>query len=162
MKIKLYKDYRRPPLVTEVSDEECAIWEEKDYQRRLAAAKDPSSVRRRTTQQILDEEVNRPTFNNDQKERRRHESWEECVAHGHNPACKNNVEDMVFNTDADEDLHHAISKLTPKQQDMVKKVYWENCKQVDIARAEGVSEAAIAQRMATTHARLKKFWAEKK
>ena len=60
------------------------------------------------------------------------------------------------------DLHRAISRLKPKQRDLIKKVFWEDIKQVEIAKAQGVSESAIAQRMAVIYARLKKFLTEEK
>ena len=60
------------------------------------------------------------------------------------------------------DLHRAISRLRPKQRDLIKKVFWDDIKQVEAARAEGVSEAAIAQRMVVIYKRLKKFLTEEK
>ena len=60
------------------------------------------------------------------------------------------------------DLHRAVSRLKPKQRALIRKVFWEDVRQVEIARAEGVSESAIAQRMAVIYARLKNFMGEEK
>ena len=74
MKIKVYYEDRRHPMIVEVPDADCDIWVETDYQQRLSAAEDKSSVDRRTPQQIMDEECNRPTYNSHQRETRRHVS----------------------------------------------------------------------------------------
>lgn len=74
MKITVYYEDNRDRTTIEVPDEDCEIWVENDYQRRLAEAEDKSSVVRRTPQQIMDEDCNRPTYNNQHAETRRHVS----------------------------------------------------------------------------------------
>ena len=56
-----------------------------------------------------------------------------------------------------EELYRAIEQLEPKQQELLKKVFWEGIKQVDIAKSEGVGKTAIENRMTRIYARLKKL-----
>lgn len=76
MKITVYYEDKNHPTTIDVPDEDCEIWIEDDYQRRLSAAEDKSSVNRRTAQEIMDEDYNKPTFNSHQKETRRHVSMD--------------------------------------------------------------------------------------
>lgn len=50
-------------MIPDVPGTGCEIWIEEDYRRRISAARDKSSVTRRTTQEIMDEDYNKPTFN---------------------------------------------------------------------------------------------------
>lgn len=54
-------------------------------------------------------------------------------------------------------LFRALDRLSPAQRDLVLKVYFENVRIVDIARAEGVSEAAVRNRLKKIYAKLKKI-----
>ena len=54
------------------------------------------------------------------------------------------------------ELRDAIAKLKPEQQELLKKVFWEGIKQVDIAKSEGVDDSAISWRLARIYKRLKK------
>ena len=161
MLIKSYCEDKNHPIIFDVSDKDCEIMVEEDYQRRLAAAEDKSSITRRTAQEIMDEDFNKPTYNNHQTETRRHVSLDALDPQSDTLAGPNDVESEVFKEDYS-DLHRAISSLKPKQRDLIKKVFWDDIKQVELAKAEGVSEAAIAQRMAVIYKRLKKFLTEEK
>ena len=161
MKITVYYEDKNHPTTINVPDEDCEIWIEDDYQRRLSTAEDKSSVSRRTAQEIMDEDYNKPTFNSHQKETRRHVSLDVLDPCGDTLVGSSNVEAAVCKEDYS-DLHRAISRLRPKQRDLIKKVFWDDIKQVEAARAEGVSEAAIAQRMVVIYKRLKKFLTEEK
>ena len=55
-----------------------------------------------------------------------------------------------------EKLHKAIKTLTPRQQEMVRLVYFDNLPQEDVARHLGVSKQAISNAMARIYATLKK------
>ena len=156
MKITVYYEDNRDRTTIEVPDEDCEIWVEEDYRRRLEAAEDKSAVTRRTPQEIMDEDFSKATFNSHQRETRRHISLEAYDIDGNLLAGTEDVETSLHDEDYEE-LYRAIEKMKPKQRELLKKVYWENIRQVDIARAEGVSESAIAQRMAVIYARLKKF-----
>lgn len=161
MKITVYYEDKNHPTILDVPDADCEIWIEDDYQRRLSAAEDKSSVTRRTAQEIMDEDYNKPTFNSNQRETRRHVSLDALDPLGDTLEGANDVESAVCEEDYS-DLHHAISRLKPKQRDLIKKVFWEDIKQVEIAKSQGVSESAIAQRMAVIYTRLKKFLTQEK
>ena len=74
MKITVYYEDKNHPLILDVPDNDCEIWIENDYRQRLSRAQDKASVTRRTAQEIMDEECNKPTFNSHQRETRRHVS----------------------------------------------------------------------------------------
>ena len=50
--------------ILEIPDDECEVMIDFDYNSRLAAAADKSSVERRTAQEIFDEVYNKPLYNN--------------------------------------------------------------------------------------------------
>ena len=58
-------DLSKPPMntVVEVPDEQCELMIEVDYQNRIAAAADKSSVTKRSIQEIFDEDFNRLYYN---------------------------------------------------------------------------------------------------
>ncbi len=159
MKITVYYEDKRHPTVLDVPDEDCEIWVETDYQKRLAAVEDKSSVARRTPQQIMDEECNKPTFNSHQRETRRHVSLDALdVDDNYIPGAEDVMPD--FSDEEYADLYDAIRKLKPQQQKLLKKVFWEEMKQIEIARSEGVYWTAIQNRLVRIYARLKKLLEE--
>ena len=54
-------------------------------------------------------------------------------------------------------LQRAILGLTSKQQILIERIYFKKEKSVDIAREDGVSKAAIHDRLRKIHDRLKKY-----
>lgn len=50
-------------VIIDISESDLEVMVEDDYQSRLAAAEDKSSVKRRTAQEIMDEEFNKPLYN---------------------------------------------------------------------------------------------------
>ena len=137
----------------DVPDDQCEIWVEDDYRRRLSEAEDNSTVEKRTVQQIMNEDFNNLTFNNNQTETRRHVSLDALEKLG-----MDFVGEQGVTIDGEEfaELRDAIAKLKPEQQELLKKVFWEGIKQVDIAKSEGVDDSAISWRLARIYKRLKK------
>lgn len=99
-------------------------------------------------------DMDRQEYNNDHKETRRHCSLDAF-----------NLDDALFPSDVDvlrdilkaedaERLHRAIAKLEPRQQKLIRQVFFEGRGYTDIARSEGLDESAV--RHATTRA-LKKL-----
>ena len=156
MKITVYYEDNRDRTVLEVPDEECEAWVETDYRQRLAAAEDKSSVKRRTPQQIMDEECNKPTYNNQQREARRHVSLDALDPLGDTIVGTEDVE-ADFEEDEYSDLRAAIAELLPEQQELVRKVFWESCSQADIAREMDIHWTSVEGRMRRIYARLKKY-----
>ena len=102
-------------------------------------------------------DLDRQEYNNDHAETRRHCSLEPF-----------NLDDALFPSDVDVErevlegldnkaLYAAIAKLQPQQQELVKRVYFRGEKIVTIAAEEGVSEAAIRNRLKKITASLKKL-----
>lgn len=150
MKITMYYEDKNHPTILEVPDEECTVMVETDYQQRLSVAADGDSVQRRTVQEIMDREINAPTYNRHRAAKRSHKSVRERIE-APDAAIPFGMRPEYI------DLYRAIEKLQPQQQELVKKIFWEGIKQVEIARSEGVEEAAVSRRMARIYARLKKI-----
>ena len=156
MKITVYYEDNRDRTVLEVPDEECEAWVETDYRQRLAAAEDKSSVKRRTPQQIMDEECNKPTYNNQQRETRRHVSLDALDPLGDTIVGTEDVE-ADFGEDEYSDLRAAIAGLLPEQQELLKKMFWEGCTQAEIGCEMGIHRTSVEGRMRRIYARLKKY-----
>ena len=99
-------------------------------------------------------DLDRQEYNNNHKETRRH-----CSLDAYN------LDDALFPSDVDvlrdilkaendKRLHNAIAKLEPRQQKLIRQVFFEGRGYTDIARAEGLDESAV--RHATTRALKKK------
>lgn len=157
MKIKLYYERKDQITILEVPDEECEIMVETDYQQRLSMAEDKFSVHKRTAQEIMDEELNKPTFNSHQKETRRHVSLEAYDPEGRNITDGLDTLATLIQEERFEELRKAIQHLQPQQKELVRRLFWEDEKQADIAREQGVSKAALTGRMKKIYAALKKF-----
>ena len=99
MKITVYYEDKTCATTLEVPDADCEIWVETDYQQRLAAAEDKAAVTRRTPQEIMDEECNKPTFNSHQRETRRHVSIDALDPQGDTLQGTADVETGLFDDD---------------------------------------------------------------
>ena len=103
-------------------------------------------------------DLDRQEYNINHKETRRHCSLE---AYNLDDALLPSDEDVERDVIADEDkkrLYKAIAALTPDQQELVHRVYFNNERLADIAREQGVSRAALTNRMNRIVASLKKFF----
>ena len=155
MKITVYYEDNRDRTTIEVPDEDCEIWVENDYQQRLAAAEDKSTVTRRTPQQIMDEECNRPTYNNQHAETRRHVSLDALDPQGDTLAGAEDIESELLKNDY-AGLYRAIDELLPQQKELLLKVFWQEVQQLSIAEDEGVSKQALNNRLNKIYAALRK------
>ncbi len=70
------------------------------------------------------------------------------------------VEEETLVHEEKERLCAAIEQLQPQQQDLVRRVYYNDEKLIDIAREQGVTRAALSIRMQKIHAALKKILSE--
>ena len=161
MKITLYYEDKIHPTVLEVPEEECTVMVETDYQERLDAAEDKNAVQRRTAQEILDAEVNAPTFCRNRTETRRHIHLSVDDLDRRRADAMPDVPTALLGADYSE-LHHAIAQLRPQQQELLRRVFWEGVRQSEIARQEGVLESTISERMRRIYQRLKKFLPDEK
>ena len=161
MKIALYYEDKLHPTVLEVPEDECTVMVETDYQERLDAAEDKTTVKRRTAQEILDAEVNAPTFRRNRTETRRHVHLSADDLDRRRADAMPDVPTALLGADYSE-LHHAIAQLRPQQQELLRRVFWEGVRQSEIARQEGVLESTISERMRRIYQRLRKFLPDKK
>ena len=161
MKIALYYEDKIHPTVLEVPEEECTVMVEADYQERLNAAEDKNAVQRRTAQEILDAEVNAPTFRRNRTETRRHIHLSADDLDRQMADTMPDVPTALLGADYSK-LHHAIAQLRPQQRELLRRVFWEGVRQSEIARQEGVLESTISERMRRIYQRLKKFLPDEK
>lgn len=157
MKIRIYHERKDEAIVLEVPDEECEIMVENDYRQRLGSAEDKSSVQRRTAQEIMDEDFNKPTFNKNQAETRRHVLLSALDPEERYFADGMDVLSEIIREERYEELRRAVEKLEPQQRELIRRIFWENERQADIAREQNVSKPALAGRMKRIYAALKKI-----
>ena len=157
MIVKLYYEKKTETTEIEVSDEECSLMIQTDYEMRLRNAKDGEEVLPRSVQEILDEEINKPTFNSNQTETRRHCSLDAMQEAGMDLS---NEDDIELPDEKYAELRAAIAQLKPEQQELLRKVFYEEIKQVDIAKSEGVKKASIESRLNTIYKKIRKHIAE--
>ena len=101
-------------------------------------------------------ELNRIEYNDNHRETRRHVSLEAYDPYG--ALVKDDTDPLqeVINKEEMDQLHHSINQLKPEQQKLVMKKFWNDMKQVDIAKDDGVTKMAITKLFQTIYRRLKK------
>lgn len=104
-------------------------------------------------------DADRIEYNNNQTNTRRHISMDmaesdEGMQFADPTQNISDILDAEYTTTA---LHRAISHLPSDQRALILDVYFCDKKPVDIAKRDGVSRAAISQRLATAKNNLKKF-----
>ena len=157
MKIRIYHERKDEAIVLDVPDGECEIMVENDYRQRLDAAVDKSSVQRRTAQEIMDEDFNKPSFNKNQAETRRHVLLSALDPEERYFADEMDVLSEIIREERYEELRNAVEKLEPQQKELIRRIFWEDEKQADIAREQNVSKPALVGRMKRIYAALKKI-----
>lgn len=119
----------------------------------------PMGVQEITVTEAEGEEIidlNRIEYNDNHRETRRHVSLEAYDPYG--VLVKDDIDpyqEVVSKEEADQ-LYHCIHQLSPKQQKLLIKKFYDGMKQVDIAEDEGVTKMAITKRFQTIYGRLKK------
>lgn len=95
---------------------------------------------------------------NQKTESRRHYHLEACIYEGIDFVDPNDkIEAMFKEPSKIELLHIAISKLRPKQRDLIKAIFFDGVSVNDYAAQEGVDQSAISHRLQTAKKFLKKF-----
>ena len=100
-------------------------------------------------------ELDRQEYNINHKETRRHCSLDAFNLDDALFPSDDDVEAEVATKDEYRRLYAVIALLEPQQKELVRKVFFENRKIVDVASEEGVSEAAIRNRLKKITQRLK-------
>ena len=102
-------------------------------------------------------DLNRQEYNNHHKETRRHCSLDAFNLDDALFPSEEDIEAEVVAKDQYNRLYAAIALLEPQQKELVRQVFFEDRKIVDIAAEEGVSEAAIRNRLKRITQHLKKI-----
>ena len=102
-------------------------------------------------------DLDRQDYNNEHKETRRHASLDAFDLDGTLFSDGTDVEKDALNDIEYGRLYAAIEKLQPQQRELLRRVYFDGVKLADIARAEGVSKAALTDRMSKIFTALKKI-----
>lgn len=102
-------------------------------------------------------DFDRQEYNNDHKETRRHISLDGLDFEGELFADPADTAEDVARRDEATRLMQAIAALTPPQRELVRRVFFDNERIVDIARSEGVSHVAILDRLKRIYKKLKNY-----
>lgn len=103
-------------------------------------------------------ELDRADLANDKKETRRHYHFEYCNYEGDDFIDTKGTVDSIFDDKSmEEELHIAIAKLKPKQQELIYAIYFEGVSVNDYAAKEGVDQSAVSHRLETAKNNLKKL-----
>ncbi|AHM57279.1 hypothetical protein EAL2_c19980 [Peptoclostridium acidaminophilum DSM 3953] len=103
-------------------------------------------------------EIERDTLSSNRKETRRHSSifiMQEQGAQFEDKECS--IEAMTEQKETSEYIKKAIDELLPQQRDLLQKVFYEDLSIAKIARDEGVSEAAVRNRLKKIYKKLEKI-----
>ncbi|MBW9148521.1 sigma-70 family RNA polymerase sigma factor [Clostridium sp. CM028] len=101
-------------------------------------------------------EIGRETYNNERRETRRHNSLEKKNEQGFQFEDKSVAVDIIVEKkETSKALHNALEKLLPQQKVLVQKMFFQDISITQIARAEGVNEAAIRNRLKKIYKKLK-------
>jgi RNA polymerase sigma factor (sigma-70 family) len=98
-------------------------------------------------------ELDRAEYNNAYAARRRRTSIETLDKH----AANSSAAEVFERTERLTELAEAMKGLSSKQQELVHSIYFEGTRAVQIAKDEGVSRAAISQRVSRALKKLKKL-----
>jgi RNA polymerase sigma-70 factor (ECF subfamily) len=102
-------------------------------------------------------DFDRQERNNDRRETRRHMSLDGMDFEGEWFVSAEDTEGDVLYRDDMERLAGALGALSPEQRRLVLKVYFKEMRLADIAHDEGVSEAAVRNRLKKIYRKLKKI-----
>lgn len=103
---------------------------------------------------ILD--MDREERNRKKTETRRHCSLETFNLDTEFPS-EENLEDEVIRADENTRLHRAVQQLEPRQQSLIRQVYFEGRKYTDIAADEGICRTSVKQATDRAVKRMKKL-----
>lgn len=95
--------------------------------------------------------------NRNRAETRRHQSLELSIKGGYQFRDESaDIEKQYIMKEEKKALYRAIKQLLPQQQELIRKIYFENKGVVEIAKEEGVSHQAISDRLKKIITSLKK------
>ena len=102
-------------------------------------------------------DCDRQEYNNNHKETRRHVSLEGMDYEGALFASPADPAAEVLKREELARLLRAMEALSPDQRELIRRIYFENQRIVDIAREEGVTKQSIHERLSRALNKIKKF-----
>lgn len=166
MKIRILYDNKITYL--EVSEEDCTVIIDADYEDRLSSAKGDETVTRRSAQTIIDEHFNRPEYNNWHKFDRHYGTPKKPFRKDDQAEDETNQMDY-FPDNSDEEIREKQAEyecvcdiirktLKPKQAELLIAIVLDGISVTEYAKREGVSVSAISHRMETAMKNFKKVF----
>ena len=102
-------------------------------------------------------EIEKKIYKSERRETRRHNSIDSMEEEGFQfEDINDDIEVKVEEAETTDEIKNAIKTLIPNQQDLIEKIFYKDIKIVDIAAYEGVTEAAIRNRLNKIYKKLKK------
>lgn len=102
-------------------------------------------------------DLDRQEYNINHKETRRHCSLEAFDLDGNLLPSKDDVEMEFIRSEENDKLYDAITQLNPRQQKLIKAIYFEDRKVTDLATEEGVHWTAITHAVERALKKLEKL-----
>ena len=102
-------------------------------------------------------DCDRQEYNNNNKETRRHVSLEGMDYEGALFASPADPAAEVLKREELARLLRAMEALSPDQRELIRRIYFENQRIVDIAREQGVTKQSIHERISRALNKIKKF-----
>lgn len=102
-------------------------------------------------------EADRLDYNSNQRETRRHCSLDAYNLDDALLPSDADVERDVISAEEAAELRTAIAKMKPKQRELIMRLFFEDVKPSEIARAEGVGKNAVSNRTSRALENLKKL-----
>lgn len=146
-------------LSLDVLEEEAARFEDTDYQHRLRQARDPQSVTRRSAQEILKEDFNKPEYNQARRHRRHNVERQAGGRGADDDTTQVFIEQASsirdgFLIDGDHedpadawavrlDVASALSQLDPRDRALLIDAYLVGLTQRQIATKHGISQPRV-------------------
>ncbi|MFA9423465.1 MAG: sigma-70 family RNA polymerase sigma factor [Sedimentibacter sp.] len=105
---------------------------------------------------IINEGENRLEYNNNKTETRRHNSYSNQNDKWETLTTDEDVLDIILHNLEKDVVKKAISKLEPKQQELILDIYYRGLSMADVARRDGVYKSSVTKRMTRIIQQLKK------
>lgn len=104
------------------------------------------------------QEIEKEEKNKNRAETRRHISLSQMQENGFEPILQeSSLEEDLLKEEMKKELLEAISTLTPEQQDLVYKVFYENKSTSQVAKEMGALDSSISHKLERIYKKLKKF-----
>lgn len=139
-------------IIVKGEEKKISVWIEDETVELLNKCEDKEFVKNYIVDAYKEAKLNR-------NETRRHQSLNASMDNGFDIADESvNIEESAIKRFDSERLHKAINMLEPQQKWLIEQVYFEDRKQVDIAKELGITKMAVTNRLKKIFVKLKKFF----